>query len=111
MIKFLVGKTYETSSICDRDCKFKIKIISRTEKTLVYEDEDGNRARTKIHKLEDINTEFIRLGNYSLAITFKADNNLENCKLESYKINKHLISNRIFRLIKNEIDCISLKNL
>ncbi|HBG7322945.1 TPA: hypothetical protein KRD75_003134 [Clostridioides difficile] len=36
---------------------------------------------------------------------------LENCKLESYKINKHLISNRIFRLIKNEIDCISLKNL
>ncbi|HCD8956286.1 hypothetical protein C4V23_03605 [Clostridioides difficile] len=36
---------------------------------------------------------------------------LENCKLESYKINKHLISNRTFRLIKNEIDCISLKNL
>ncbi|HBG2405037.1 TPA: hypothetical protein KPK48_003239 [Clostridioides difficile] len=78
MIKFLVGKTYETSSICDRDCKFKIKIISRTEKTLVYEDEDGNRKRTKIHKFEDINTEFIRLGNYSMAITFKANSKLIN---------------------------------
>ncbi|HBH3701012.1 TPA: hypothetical protein KSK42_003253 [Clostridioides difficile] len=36
---------------------------------------------------------------------------LENCKLESYKINKLLISNRTFKLLKNEIDCISLKNL
>ncbi|EOE7347189.1 hypothetical protein PV669_16555 [Clostridioides difficile] len=36
---------------------------------------------------------------------------LEKCKIESYKINKQLISNKIFRLINNEIDCISLKNL
>lgn len=36
---------------------------------------------------------------------------LEKCKLESYKINKQLISSKTFRLINNEIDCISLKNL
>ncbi|HEK5054465.1 TPA: hypothetical protein SOL97_003256 [Clostridioides difficile] len=35
---------------------------------------------------------------------------LEKCKLESYKINKQLISNKIFRLINNEIDYILLKN-
>ncbi|EQJ94760.1 hypothetical protein ACPMCT_20090 [Clostridioides difficile] len=35
---------------------------------------------------------------------------LEKCKFESYKINKNLISNKIFRLINNEIDCISLEN-
>ncbi|HGS8960206.1 TPA: hypothetical protein ACMUY5_003771 [Clostridioides difficile] len=35
---------------------------------------------------------------------------LEKCKFESYKINKDLISNKIFRLVNNEIDCISLEN-
>ncbi|MGX9758873.1 hypothetical protein ACWYRQ_21620 [Clostridioides difficile] len=35
---------------------------------------------------------------------------LEKCKFESYKINKDLISNKIFRLVNNEVDCISLEN-
>ncbi|MCC0743985.1 hypothetical protein KGF43_15790 [Clostridioides sp. ZZV14-6044] len=35
---------------------------------------------------------------------------LEKCKFESYKINRDLISSKIFRLINNEIDCISLEN-
>ncbi|MCC0663429.1 hypothetical protein [Clostridioides sp. ZZV15-6597] len=35
---------------------------------------------------------------------------LEKCKFESYKINRDLISSKIFRLINNEIDYISLEN-
>ena len=36
MKKFECGKIYQTRSICDYNCIFKIKIISRTEKTVTY---------------------------------------------------------------------------
>ena len=34
MKKFNENKTYETRSICDYDCIFKMEVIKRTEKTI-----------------------------------------------------------------------------
>ena len=67
--KFEVGKTYATRSICDHECIFEIKIISRTAKTVTY-DYMGETRRSKIH--EDSDGEFIRPDRYSMAPTFRA---------------------------------------
>lgn len=34
MIKFEIGKTYTTRSVCDHDCVFTIEVIKRTDKTI-----------------------------------------------------------------------------
>lgn len=59
--KFEVGKTYATRSICDHECIFEIKIISRTAKTVTY-DYMGETRRSKIHT--DSDGEFIRPDRY-----------------------------------------------
>lgn len=73
MKKFEAGKTYVTRSICDSDCKFEIKIIKRTEKTLVFE-RDGKQRRTKI--FVDADGEYIAPERYSMAPVWRAARDL-----------------------------------
>ncbi len=69
-MKFEPGKTYATTSACNSDCIFTVKIISRTEKTVTYK-QDGERVRrSKIHK--DNDGEYIRPDNYSMSPIFRA---------------------------------------
>ncbi len=72
MIKFEIGKEYYTRSICDHECIYTIKIVSRSPKTIVYE-YDGDTRRSKIHVDERQDCEFIRPDRYSMAPTFHAD--------------------------------------
>ncbi|VIF62545.1 Uncharacterised protein [Clostridioides difficile] len=71
MIKFEVGKTYATRSICDHDCIYTIEVIKRTDKTITYKEDDSVR-RAKI-RFSDY-YEYIRVGNYSMAPNFSAEN-------------------------------------
>ncbi|EGT4048681.1 hypothetical protein ERM65_11935 [Clostridioides difficile] len=71
MIKFEVGKTYATRSVCDHDCMFTIEVIKRTDKTITYKEYDTVR-RAKIRFNDDY--EYIRVGNYSMAPNFSAKN-------------------------------------
>lgn len=34
MIKFEIGKTYSTRSICDHNCVFSYTVVARTEKSI-----------------------------------------------------------------------------
>ena len=45
--QFEVGKTYYTRSICNHDCVFSVKVLKRTEKTVVVL-KDGKEKRCKI---------------------------------------------------------------
>ena len=45
--QFEVGKTYYTRSICNHDCIFSVKVLKRTEKTVVVL-KDGKEKRCKI---------------------------------------------------------------
>ena len=60
--------TLEARSACDYDCIFKIRVISRTEKTAKIIDTFGNEKRVKIYKTSDY--EYIRPENYSMAPIF-----------------------------------------
>lgn len=71
-IKFIVGESYSRRSICDYDCVFYIKIVSRTEKTVTAEDSFGKTRRYKIQNYG--NYEYIKAGNYSMAGTWSAEN-------------------------------------
>ncbi|SJP57398.1 hypothetical protein [Clostridioides difficile] len=57
MIKFEIGKTYATRSVCDHDCMFTIEVIKRTDKTITYKEDDTVR-RAKIRFSDDY--EYIR---------------------------------------------------
>lgn len=48
-VKFEVGATYATRSICNHDCIFKVTIIKRTEKTVTVDKGNGKTQRCKIH--------------------------------------------------------------
>lgn len=71
MIKFEIGKEYFTRSICNHDCIFTIKIVSRSPKTIVYE-YDGETRRSKLNVDEVNGCEFIRPDRYSMAPVFGA---------------------------------------
>ena len=45
---FEIGKTYATRSACDHECIWKFRVVSRTEKTLLLQDEDGKARRRGI---------------------------------------------------------------
>lgn len=70
-IKFIIGESYSRRSICDYDCIFCIKIVSRTEKTVTAEDSFGGVRRYKIQDYG--NYEYIKAGNYSMAGTWSAE--------------------------------------
>ena len=69
--QFIVGESYSRRSICDYDCIFCIKIVSRTEKTVTAEDSFGKVRRYKIQNYG--NYEYIKAGNYSMAGTWSAE--------------------------------------
>lgn len=69
--QFIVGESYSRRSICDYDCVFYIKIVSRTEKTVTAEDSFGGVRRYKIQNYG--NHEYIKAGNYSMAGTWSAE--------------------------------------
>ena len=70
MIKFEIGKTYFTRSICDHDCIIKETIISRTDKTV-------KTASGKILRVSDKYTPGIEQiwpdGKYSMAPAIRAN--------------------------------------
>lgn len=71
MKKFEVGKSYAAHSACDYDCVFLVKVLSRTDKTLVFSSLDGGRRRTKIHADAD-GSEWICPDRYSMAPVYRA---------------------------------------
>ena len=75
--QFIVGESYSRRSICDYDCVFYIKIVSRTEKTVTAEDSFGKVRRYKIQNYG--NHEYIKAGNYSMAGGWSTSN---ICKTE-----------------------------
>lgn len=73
MKKFEVGKTYYAKSICDSDTIFKITIIKRTAKSIVYE-QHGKQKRAFFKTGQD--GEYFIQGNYSMAPVFDAKREL-----------------------------------
>lgn len=70
MKRFEIGKTYETRSICDHECVYKMTVISRTDKSVQYQNYDGEIKRNKVHI--DADGEFIITEKWSMAPVFRA---------------------------------------
>jgi len=71
MVKFEIGKTYATSSICDHNCIYEFKILRRTTKSIwvkVY----GEIKRRKITIYEN-REEFFPFGHYSMCAVINAE--------------------------------------
>jgi hypothetical protein len=69
--KFETSKTYETRSICDHNCIFKMEVIKRTAKTLTIRIQNEIK-RVRIYIYE--NSESVKpLGNYSMAPIMRAE--------------------------------------
>ena len=73
---FEVGATYETRSLCDHDCIFRITIVSRTANTVTFRDSrrNGETRRSKVRTDDRFcQGEYIRPDNYSMAPIFRAE--------------------------------------
>ncbi len=70
MIKFEVGKTYSTRSICDHNCIYSIEVLKRTAKTItVREHAEVKTLRISIYKdVEQVKPH----GSYSMAAIIDA---------------------------------------
>ncbi|MDL5065804.1 hypothetical protein QRX11_04630 [Clostridioides difficile] len=93
MIKFEVGKTYATRSICDHDCIYTIEVIKRTDKTITYKEDDTVR-RAKIRFSDDY--EYIRVGNYSMAPNFSAKGLVIEDKENESNTEKYFVISRYY---------------
>ncbi|MCM4100960.1 hypothetical protein ND433_11935 [Clostridioides difficile] len=93
MIKFEIGKTYATRSVCDYDCMFTIEVIKRTDKTITYKEDDTVR-RAKIRFNDDY--EYIRVGNYSMAPNFSAKDLVIEDKENTSNIEKYFVISRYY---------------
>ena len=69
--KFEINNTYESRSICDNECIFKINVISRTAKTISYK--YLNQVRRSSVKFDSQGNEYIKPDNYSMAPIFRAE--------------------------------------
>lgn len=69
-IKFKIGATYTTSSVCDSNCIFAITVVSRTAKTIKTVDKRGEPRtyRTSVYA----GAERVSMGSYSMAPGFSA---------------------------------------
>jgi len=76
VIKFEVGKTYFTRSICDHNTIYKITIATRTEKTVKTTKGKIYRPRV-ITNSAGQEVERIAMGNYSMAGSWKATDTTE----------------------------------
>lgn len=73
MITIEAGTTLTARSVCDSDCVFTAKIISRTAKMATVETMDGVK-RCKIKVWHDGSKEYIQpFGNYSMSVIFSAN--------------------------------------
>ncbi|HGM3507143.1 TPA: hypothetical protein ACKOR7_001718 [Clostridioides difficile] len=95
MIKFEVGKTYATRSICDHDCIYTIEVIKRTDKTITYKEDDTVR-RAKIRFNDDNNCEYIRIGNYSMSPNFSAKDLVTEYKENESTTEKYFVISRYY---------------
>lgn len=76
MLKFEIGKTYSTTSICNSDCVFSYKVVKRTTATVTMINKFGeqktyriNKKVSEYRKAESIFPE----GNYSMCPVLSAD--------------------------------------
>lgn len=68
MIKFEVGKTYSTRSICDHNCIIRVKVLKRTAKTVTAVEEGKQPKTFRPYFSEHYNAECIRpWGSYSMS--------------------------------------------
>lgn len=76
MLKFEIGKTYTTASICNSDCVFSYKVVKRTAATVTMINKFGVQNTYRINKKvsEYRNAETILPeGNYSMCPILSAD--------------------------------------
>jgi hypothetical protein len=72
-MKFTAGNTYTQRSICDSNCVFSFRVVSRTAKTMQLDSGDGVTRRVGI-KFDREGCEFaFPLGRYSMAPTIRAN--------------------------------------
>ena len=72
MGKIEVGKEYSSRSICDSNCIFTIKVLSRTDKSAIILDHNGYERRVKIRIDEFTGGEYLRPDRFSMAPTYRA---------------------------------------
>jgi len=71
--QFEIGKTYTTTSACDSNCVFTIKVVSRTAKTIKTIDKHGERRTYRISISAWDGAERVSMGSYSMAPGFSAN--------------------------------------
>lgn len=69
-MKFTVGQELVTMSICDANCRFEGKVLSRTEHFVTIRDPHGNRRRCKV-EVVDGSEMIYPLGKYSMCPVFR----------------------------------------
>jgi hypothetical protein len=69
MKRITPGSILTARSICDYDCIFAIRVVSRTERTAVFT-RYGKISRTKIRR--DESGEYLRPDSFSMAPIFRA---------------------------------------
>lgn len=74
MKKFEIGKEYFTTSACDHECVFTVKIVKRTDKTVTFE-RNGQTRRAKL--FSDEHGEYIIPDRYSMAPVFRAEREVQ----------------------------------
>jgi hypothetical protein len=71
MLKFELGKTYATNSICDSECIFSFKILARTAKQVTVEVHD-KIVKRGLSVYEGVE-QFKPFGTYSMCAIIGAD--------------------------------------
>ena len=66
MLKFEVGKTYATPSICDHECIFSFTVVARTAKTVTLEKIHGHTNVRRGLSLYEGEEQFKPFGSYSM---------------------------------------------
>lgn len=77
MLKFEVGNIYACRSVCNYDCIWYFRVVSRTKSTItILKDGEKNPVSKRINKQlsETLDAESVYpLGNYSMAPILSAD--------------------------------------
>ena len=87
--KFDIGKTYIVVSTCDTGARWKLKVISRTEKTITVSGDFPGRKQTKILRITVIHAGHYGmleesckpLASYSMCPILRATATTENFKI------------------------------
>lgn len=75
--QFEIGKSYSVHSVCNWDCVWTFKVISRTASTITLKDSKGENKTCRINKKLTVssNVESVMpIGHYSFAPILRADN-------------------------------------